>query len=119
NGPSSSPVLSADGARVAFVSSAANLVPGDHNGAPDIFLADRDGKVTRVSVAADGGDANGPSSSPDLSADGRFVVFRSDASNIVPGDTNGAGDVFVRDLQTGTTSLVSAGRDGAPANGAS
>jgi hypothetical protein len=72
-----------------------------------------------VSVAADGGDANGPSSNPDLSADGRFVVFDSAASNLVAGDTNGAPDVFVRDLRTGTTALVSAARGGGPGNGAS
>ena len=119
NGPSSSPALSADGTRVAFVSSASNLVPGDGNGAADVFLTDRDGNVTRVSVAADGGDANGPSSDPDISADGRFVAFESAASNLVAGDTNGAPDVFMRDLRTGTTTLVSAARGGGPGNGAS
>src|SRR4029079_15264073 len=78
-----------------------------------------DGAVSRVSVAADGGEANGPSSDPDLSADGRFVVFASAASNLVAGDTNGAPDVFVRDLQAGTTTLVSAARAGGPGNAAS
>ena len=119
NGPSSSPVLSADGARVAFVSSASNLVAGDTNGVADVFLTGPDGAVSRVSVTADGGEANGPSSDPDVSADGRFVVFGSAASNLVAGDTNGAPDVFVRDLQAGTTTLVSAARTGGPGNGAS
>ena len=119
NGPSSAPVLSADGTRVAFVSSASNLVASDGNGAADIFLTDREGGVTRVSVAADGGDPDGPSSNPDLSADGRFVVFESSATNLVAGDTNGAPDVFVRDVQTGTTALVSTARGGGAANGAS
>jgi Tol biopolymer transport system component len=119
NGPSSSPALSADGTRVAFVSSASNLVPGDGNGVADVFLTDRDGNVTRVSVAADGGDPNGPSSNPDISADGRFVVFESAASNLVAGDANGAPDVFVRDLKTGTTTLVSVARGGGSGNGAS
>jgi Tol biopolymer transport system component len=119
NGPSSSPALSADGARVAFVSSASNLVSGDGNGVADVFLTDRDGKVVRVSVAADGDDANGPSSNPDISADGRYVVFESAASNLVAGDANGAPDVFVRDLQTGTTKLVSAARGSGTGNGAS
>jgi Tol biopolymer transport system component len=119
NGPSSSPALAADGTRVAFVSSASNLVPGDNNGAADVFLTDRDGNVTRVSVAADGGDPNGASSDPDISADGRYVVFESAASNLVAGDTNGAPDVFVRDLQAGTTTLVSAARGGGAGNGAS
>src|SRR3954447_11799842 len=110
DGASSSPVLSADGTRVAFVSQASNLVAGDTNGTQDIFVTDRDGVVTRASVAAGGGDPNGPSSNPDLSADGRFVVFESAASNLVNGDTDGVADVFVRDLQTGTTALVSAAR---------
>src|SRR5438552_5019760 len=61
NGPSSSPALSADGTRVAFVSSASNLVAGDTNGVADVFLTGPDGTVSRISVAADGGDANGPS----------------------------------------------------------
>jgi Tol biopolymer transport system component len=119
NGPSSSPAISADGTRVAFASSATNLVAGDTNGAADIFLTDRDGAVTRVSVAADGGDANGASSSLDVSADGRFVVFESAASNLVNGDSDGVADVFVRDLQTQKTALVSAARGGGPADGAS
>jgi Tol biopolymer transport system component len=119
NGPSSSPVLSADGGRVAFVSSASNLVAGDRNGVADVFIAGPDGSVSRVSVASDGGEANGPSSAPDLSGDGRFAVFESAASNLVPGDTNGVPDVFVRDLQAGTTSLVSAARGGGPGNAAS
>jgi Tol biopolymer transport system component len=119
NGPSSSPVLSADGSRVAFVSSASNLVAGDSNGVADVFLTGPDGTVTRASVAAGGGDPNGPSSNPDLSADGRFVVFESAASNLVAGDTNNAPDVFVRDLQTGTTSLVSTAPGGSPGNAAS
>jgi Tol biopolymer transport system component len=119
NGPSTSPALSADGTRVAFVSSASNLVAGDGNGAADIFLTDRDGNVTRVSVAADGGDPNGPSSDPDISADGRFVAFESAASNLVAGDTNDAPDVFVRDLKTGTTTLVSVARGGGSGDGAS
>src|SRR3954451_23163109 len=110
DGASSSPAISADGTRVAFASSATNLVAGDANGAGDIFLTDRDGAVTRVSVAADGGDANGPSASPDVSADGRFVVFESAASNLVAGDSDGVADVFVRDLQTGRTALVSTAR---------
>src|SRR5439155_1068530 len=94
--------------RVAFVSSASNLVAGDHNGVADVFLTGPDGTVSRVSVAADGGDANGPSSNPDLSADGRFVAFESAASNLVAGDTNQDTDVFLRDRRRHTTVLVSA-----------
>ncbi len=119
NGPSRAPVLSADGTRVAFISSASNLAAGDGNGVADIFLTDREGTVTRVSVAVDGGDPDGPSSNPDLSADGRFVVFESAATNLVAGDSNGVPDVFVRDLQTGTTALVSTARGGGAADGPS
>jgi Tol biopolymer transport system component len=119
DGPSSSPVLSADGQRVAFASKASNLVPGDGNGVQDVFVAAQDGQLTRVSVAADGGSADGPSSDPDLSADGRYAVFESSATNLVAGDTNGVADVFVRDLRQNTTTIVSRGRGGAPADGAS
>jgi Tol biopolymer transport system component len=119
DGPSSSPVLSADGQRVAFVSKAGNLVPGDRNGVQDVFVAAQDGQITRASVAADGGSADGPSSNPDLSADGRYAVFESAATNLVAGDTDGVADVFVRDLRQSTTTLVSRGRGGAQADGAS
>src|SRR4026208_1295472 len=67
----------------------------------------------RVSVATGGGQANGRSFFPAISADGRFAAFYSDASNLVSGDTNGARDVFVRDLQTGETTRVSGSSPGA------
>ena len=63
--------------------------------------------TTRVSVDSVDNQANGGSSNPSLSADGRFVAFTSVASNLVAGDTNGTDDVFVRDRQTGTTTRVS------------
>src|SRR5262245_10660255 len=75
--------------------------------------------LSRVSVASNGSQANGPSFSPAVSMDGRFVAFHSDATNLVPGDTNGVRDVFVRDLATGATTRVSVASDGTPANGAS
>lgn len=72
--------------------------------------------ITRVSVASDGTQTNAISSSPSLSADGRFVAFASSASNLVPGDTNGAGDIFVHDRLTGVTTRESVGAGGAQAN---
>ena len=80
-------------------------MPGDTNGSPDVFVRDRQtGTTQRVSVGPGGVQGNGDSSQrPSISADGRFVAFSSDASNLVPGDTNGVDDVFVRDRQTGTT----------------
>jgi Tol biopolymer transport system component len=102
-----SPTMSADGRYVAFTSDAA-LVSGDTNGVADIFVRDlRAGTTVRVSVAADGAQAAGASYAPMIGADGRYVVFGSDATNLVPGDTNGAADVFRRDLRTGTTVRVS------------
>ncbi|GLZ31919.1 hypothetical protein Lesp02_41070 [Lentzea sp. NBRC 105346] len=109
DGPSfDPPAISADGRYVAFVSSATNLVAGDTNGVDDVFLTDMwTGRVRRVS----GGD--GPAyGSPALSADGRYVAFRSDATTLVPGDTNGVADVFVRDMESGVTTRVSVAADG-------
>src|SRR5690606_39515866 len=100
-----------------FYSIATNLVPGDTNGASDIFVHDRQTGVTeRVSVASDGAQADGNSLMASISADGRFVGFQSVASNLVPGDTNGNNDVFVHDRQTGVTQRVSVASDGAQGN---
>ena len=124
NGPSgtdSAPALSADGRIVAFTSDASNLVPGDTNGQGDVFVFDRATKeTTRVSVGLGGVQATGGDSfSPALSADGRYVAFASDATNLVDGDTNGATDVFVYDRQSKTTTRVSLGPGGAQADDAS
>jgi Tol biopolymer transport system component len=90
--------VSADGRYVAFVSQAANLVPGDTNGTADVFVRDRRaGATTRASVSSTGAQGNGPSRFPAVNADGRYVVFGSLAANLVPGDTNGGADVFIRD----------------------
>jgi Tol biopolymer transport system component len=92
------PAMSADARFVAFRSDAANLVVPDGNGQPDIFLRDRLlGTTVRVSVDGIGTDANGPSYQPAISPDGRFVAFTSEATNLVPGDSNGRKDVFVWD----------------------
>jgi len=115
-----SPSLNADGRYVAFTSAATNLVPGDTNGFDDIFVRDRLlGATERVSVSSDGTEANSSSFSGDISADGRFVAFASDASNLVPGDTNGVGDVFVHERLTGVTERVSVSSHGGEGNGAS
>lgn len=114
------PAISADGRFVAFDSAATNLVRGDTNAFLDIFVRDRQRRETvRVSLGDDGAQANEGSAEPSISDNGRFVAFRSDASNLVPGDTNQATDVFVRDLRTGRTRRVSVGPDGQQANGSS
>ena len=111
--------VSADGALVAFVSGSPNLVAGDTNGVRDVFVRNVvTGTTTRVSVGA-GGQANGASSNARISADGRFVVFTSLATNLVAGDTNGAADVFERDLATGQTTRVSVSAGGVQGNDAS
>ena len=110
--------LSAGGRYVAFESTARNLVAGDDNGTRDIFLHDtQTGTTTRVSVDSAGTEANGDSYFPALSADGRYVVFTSDASNLVAGDDNGTRDIFLHDTQTGTTTRVSVDSAGTEANG--
>jgi Ca2+-binding RTX toxin-like protein len=116
------PTISADGRYVAFTSAASNLVPDDTNDDLDMFVHDRQtGITTRVSVSSIGlqGDRYSISIQPSFSADGRFVGFASNASNLVPDDTNGQQDVFVHDRQTGTTTRVSVANDGAQANGRS
>ena len=112
--------LSGDAAFVAFYSEATNLVPGDTNGLSDIFVYDRlSDTVERVSVSSDGNQANSVSINPELSFDGRFVVFESLASNLVPGDTNAVSDVFFHDRQTGTTERISKSSSGVQGNRAS
>ncbi|MCA8920904.1 MAG: hypothetical protein KDD82_03780, partial [Planctomycetes bacterium] len=108
---SRAPRSSTDGRYVLFLSWASNLVPGDTNGsANDIFLKDmQTGTLVRVNVADDGAQADGSTRLYDLSRDGRYVVFSSHATNLVAAtDTNGANpDVFVRDTQAATTTLIS------------
>ncbi len=116
DGPSLTPTISGDGRYVAFVSYATNLVAGDTNGQPDIFVRDGRGAIARVTVAPDGSPANGPSHQPDVSNNGRYVVFTSEATNLVAGDTNGKPDVFIRDLAQGRTELVSRTAGGAGGN---
>jgi uncharacterized repeat protein (TIGR01451 family) len=115
-GLSSSPALSADGRFVAFDSEASNLVAGDKNGTTDVFRHDRTtGQTILVSVNSAGKQANGDSHAPAISADGRFIAFHTIAA-LVPQDTNNAVDVYVRDIQTGVTKLVSVATDGTAGN---
>jgi Tol biopolymer transport system component len=109
--------ISADGQRVAFMSDAANLVPGDTNQTVDVFVHDvRTSTTTRHSVSTAGEQADATANEPVISANGRYVAFISDATNLVTGDTNSWGDVFVRDLRTRTTTRVSLSSDGAQIN---
>lgn len=106
--------VSATGRYVMFNSAASNLVPGDTNGVDDVFVRDRlAGTTKRVSLASNSGDqANGESVGFEISPSGRHVSFQSDASNLVPGDTNNGTDAFVRDLRTGETERVSLSSEG-------
>ncbi len=113
NGPSHDPTLSADGRFAAFASDASNLVAGDNNAATDVFLRNLVTGVTRrISATAGGVDANGASSKPWISEDGRFVVYQSKATNLVAGDVNMKTDVFVFDRVALTTTLVSTSSNG-------
>ena len=99
------------------------FINGDNNNADDIFLqttsGPQAGQTVSVSVAANGGAANGVSSLPALSADARFAAFASEASNLVSADGNAQQDVFVRDLTANTTQRVSVTPANADANGLS
>ena len=106
--------MTPDGRFVVFASAASNLVPGDTNGVGDVFVRDRRTGVTeRVSVGARGVQGNGDSNflgiatAPAIGDNGRYVAFKSDASNLVKGDRNQLTDVFVRDRSTGTTERIS------------
>ncbi|MFZ1428317.1 MAG: hypothetical protein WAS21_16270 [Geminicoccaceae bacterium] len=122
NGGSFTGTISADGRFVAFVSDATNLVRGDTNRERNVFVHDRKmGATRRVSLGPGGRQSDGPSGIYDLSlsADGRFVAFDSLATNLVPGDTNDAADIFVRDRKLGTTRRASLGPGNISGNGPS
>jgi Tol biopolymer transport system component len=127
--PAELPSINGDGSMISFTSAASNLVPSDLNGSTDVFVAqmaaDRSGPVAvvRVSQTPTGKEASGfatePTSPAAVSGDGNIVAFDSDSSNLVPGDTNGVSDIFVRDRAAGTTTRVSVGAGGAQADGSS
>ncbi|MGZ8225825.1 MAG: hypothetical protein ACXWT3_04190 [Methylococcaceae bacterium] len=114
--------ISADGRFIAFLSAATNLVPEDTNDKWDVFVRDQaTGIITRVSVDSRGRQGNGHSvgyfpPAPAISADGRFVAFYSESSNLVPGDNNFWGDIFVHDRTTGKTTLVNVDSMGVQGN---
>ena len=125
---SSDAQISSNGRYIAFMSFATNLVPNDTNGnncafppCSDIFVRDLiAGTTERVSVSSSNAQANNWSfAGPTISGDGRFVMFASDASNLVPNDTNGAQDIFVRDRTVGTTTRVSLNQNGSQISGLS
>ncbi|MCA9959773.1 MAG: PD40 domain-containing protein [Anaerolineales bacterium] len=129
NGPSTDPVISANGRFVVYTSSATNLVPNDTNDAADVFLYDRDADengiydepggiaVTLISIGADGSAANNISYAPAISPDGSQVAFESLANNLIPGGTmEFIHHVYARDWQAGVTTLISQSSDGAEAN---
>jgi Tol biopolymer transport system component len=106
--------ISANGRFVTFTSGASTLVAGDVNGAHDVFVHDRLTHVTElVTLASSGRQANASTfGKPAISAGGRFIVFYSQASNLVPNDTNGFPDTFVRDRKKRRTERVSVDSEG-------
>lgn len=117
-GDSEGASLSTDGQVVAFASAAQNLVAGDTNGGSDVFIHDRStGSTERVSVDTSGAQADADSTAPSISADGQVVAFRSDATDLVAGDTNGTRDIFVHHRSIGSTVRASVDSAGAQGNG--
>lgn len=107
DGHSANAKISADGTVVVFMSAATNLLPGDTEGFHDIFAYDStDGTVSRISVSSDGVAGDGDSDNPDVSDDGRYIVFQSHATNLVDDDTNDQIDIFRHDRQTNRTIRV-------------
>jgi len=112
------PAISASGRFVAFESAAPNLVNGDKKGHMDIFVRDRATKKTRrVSIRSNGKEANADSYAAGISANGRYVVFTSDATNLVGNDSNGHADVFIHDRVTRKTTRASVRSNGKQAKG--
>lgn len=112
------PNISRNGRFITYHSSASNLVPNDTNNVQDIFLFDRLTHTTeRISLGLGGVQPNNRSEFADITDDGRYVVFQSEASNLVPNDTNNDWDIFFRDIQTGQIERISVSSTGAQANG--
>ncbi|WP_386067870.1 hypothetical protein ACFJIW_24110 [Tahibacter sp. UC22_41] len=111
--------VSRDGRYALFHSAASNLVAGDTNGRNDLFIHDHvSGIIERVNVSTLGAQANDESAPlASLSDDGRYVVFESRATNLVADASSGAPQVYLRDRQAGTTTLVSRTQDGRPSPG--
>lgn len=110
--------ISANGRFAVFDSEAGNLAPGDSNGQGDVFIRDLEAQTTaRVSQDVNGAQGDGGSGGPSVSADGRYVAFESGATNLVPGDLNGFSDIFIKDMVTGSLTLVSVDSNGLQAAG--
>lgn len=110
------PIISADGRFAVFTSASSGFVPGDTNNRDDVFMRDLEsGAITRVSLTAAGGQANGNSFALDVSPDGRFVVFSSFSSNLAP-PASGFTQVYLRDRAGAVTELISVAMSGAPTN---
>lgn len=119
-GYTSEVVISADGKWTAFVDESDNLVTGDSGWGRDVFLHElSSGITTRVSVDSFGVAGDDRSEGVAISADGRYVVFHSRATNLVAGDTNGVEDIFLHDRIAGTTERISNGLFGAESDGVS
>ena len=114
DGSSTDPSVSADGATIAFASTATDLVPGTDRNLSNVYVRLASGQIELVSRSLHGGGGDRSSSQPAISADGRYVAFASRARDLIPRDHSRHADVFVRDLVTGRTALVSATRRGAP-----
>lgn len=112
--------VSADGRYITFHSEATNLVPNDTNNSWDVYFRDlQTGEFERISVTSSGQQGNATSIFPDISDDGRFITFYSEATNLVPNDTNGVEDIFLHDRLAGTTERISVSSGGVQANGRS
>jgi PKD repeat protein len=117
NSHSFSPSVSADGRFVTFYSISSNLAAGDNNRAVDVFVRDRNSGETRiVSTDSNGNPGNMASWQPVISADGQFIAFSSNASNLVSGDTNGVQDIFLYEMSSTNITMLSKANDGTPGN---
>src|SRR4029079_2700279 len=126
-GQGMSPSISADGRFIAFASKAdltcgegspCVVEPSDRNGVADIYLRDTQTNTTRRITRSDaGGDPDGPSYHPAISGDGHFMAFVSEASNLTRDSTSRTAQIFIHDLVTGITEVVSRTPSGRPANG--
>lgn len=120
SGANSASVISADGRYIVFGSGATNLVAGDTNGVSDLFVRDRvAGTTRRVNVSTSGVQADQHPQRAEITANGRYAVFSTNATTLVPGDTGTLdADVFLHDLDTSVTTCISADSSGVPAGGA-